>query len=653
MKTLTNLLGDHVISALGWSLFHILWQGFLVALIIGISLYMFRKKSAQIRYLISVTSLLLIVGLSVFNFYNNYKPDLNTNLNFTNTEKTDNTKSGKIINISNYNVDISYNELFKRTKNYFEKIDVYFPLIVNIWMLGVFVFILKFMLSYLYTNRLKRLKSNQLPEKWIKIFNELEKKLKLKQRIKYIESTIAKIPFVLGYFKPVVVIPVEMLTGMPSNQMEAIIAHELAHIRRNDYIINVLQTIIETVFFFHPAVWFISSQIRKERENCCDDIALTVCEGSLIYAKALVSVQEFTLKKHYAAVAFSGNKKHLLNRIKRMIMKPKIKTNFTDKIIASLIILSGIFALSFTYSAEMTNFESVSVLLKDKEMPILEEQVVKTPIETVRNKTVEVAKKDTIRIHHDHHSETIDIDDNTVTKTFKENGKKIEMKFTLKNGKATDLFVNGKEVNEKDYDKYQPEIDKTIKDLKNAKKDIRRAMIDIENMDFEGMQEEIHESMKDFHVDVEEMQKEVAVAMEDMENIDVDEIMKNVENQMKHLEELDFDFDFDMEDFQVDMDKINIEMEKAHKEMIENIDMEEIREEMERVRESIKENVDMEAIQKELEQVHLELSKIDKEKIKLEMEESIKEIEKIDKKEITKDLEQKLEELENLELEEK
>jgi len=654
MKTLTNLLGDHVISALGWSLFHILWQGFLLAFIIGISLYMFRKKSAQIRYLISVASLLLIVGLSVFNFYNNYKPDLNTNLNYTNTETIDNTKSGKIINISNYNVDISYNELFKRTNNYLEKIDVYFPLIVNIWMLGVFVFILKFILSYLYTNRLKRKKSNQLPEKWINKFSELEQKLKLKQRINYIESTIAKIPFVLGYFKPVVVIPVEMLTGMPSNQMEAIIAHELAHIRRNDYIINVLQTIIETVFFFHPALWYISSQIRKERENCCDDIAITVCEGSLIYAKALVSVQELTLKKHYAAVAFSGKKKHLLNRIKRMIMKPKIKTNITDKIIASLIILSGIFALSFTYSAEITNYESESILLKEKEIPIIEEQVVKTPIKTVHNKPIEIAKRDTIHFHQDYdHNETIDIEDNTVIKTFKENGKKIEMKFTLKNGKATDLFVDGKEVLEKDYDKYKPEIDKTIKDLKNAKKDIRRAMIDIENMDFEGMQEEIHESMKDFHVDVEKMQKEVAVAMEEMENIDIDEIMKNVEKQMQHLEEIDFDFDFEMEDIHVDLDKIKIEMEKAHKEMIENIDMEEVREEIERVRESIKENVDMESIQKELEQVRLEITNIDKEKIKLEMEESIKEIEKIDKKEITKDLEQKLEELENLELEEK
>ena len=355
MEILTDLFSDNIISALGWSLFNILWQGFLLACITGITLYIFRRKSAQIRYLISVASLLLIVGLSVFNFHNNYETNFSTVTNSILVSQIKDTEDINIINLNNSNIDLNYSGLLITAKDKLKEIDKYFPIIVNVWLIGVFLFILKFFFSYLYTNRLKRIKSNGINKIWLNKFKKIEQKLQLKKGVKYIESTLVKIPLVLGYLKPVVIIPTEILTGIPSNQIEAIIAHELAHIRRNDYIINVLQTIIETVFFFHPAVWYISSKIRTERENCCDDIALTVCEGSLIYAKALVSVQEFTLKRHYAAVAFSGRKKHLLNRIKRMIMKPKEKSNFTDKIIASLIILSGILALSFTYTAGTTD----------------------------------------------------------------------------------------------------------------------------------------------------------------------------------------------------------------------------------------------------------------------------------------------------------
>ncbi len=642
MSVLSDLLSDKVITALGWNIFHILWQGIIIALVLSVILRFLKGKSAQIRYLISLVSLFLMLGLSIFNFTNNYDNNLDT---ATNTNSLDQSESTNVllIDLNNTEINATSKEVLAKFKNKLENIDKYFPLIVNIWIIGMLIFIVKFILNYLYTNRLKKIKITSISEEWLVRFLKLQEQLKINRTVSYIESQLIKIPLVLGYLKPVIVIPVEMLSGIPSNQIEAIIAHELAHIRRNDYIFNVLQTIIETVFFFHPAVWYISSRIRNERENCCDDMALTVCDGSLVYAKALVSVQELTLGKHYAAVAFSGRKKHLLNRIKRMIMKQKVKSNFTDKIIAAIIILSGVLALSFTYKANITNYISESGLTNEvvKTMEIKSLETMSEQKSMVKNddQNINPVVKDTVKIREYHHNE-IDIDDNTVIRTYRDGNKKKKMKFTLNNGKVTELYVDGKKIPESEYDKYQADIDETIADLKEAKKDIRDAMKDIEELDFEKIRMEIEEAIKDVHIDMEEMQIEIADAMKNIKEIDVEEILKEVEMELNEIKNMDFDFDFDFsgETFHFDMEDLNLE---------------EIHAEMEKTREVLREQIDMEVIQKEMLKVQEELSKMDMDEIRTQMEDNLKQFEEFDKKETLKDLEEKLEELEKLELEEK
>ncbi|MBU8892887.1 MAG: M48 family metalloprotease [Bacteroidales bacterium] len=643
MNILTDLLSENVVSALGWSIFHILWQGFLIALMLNIILRILRGKSAQIRYLTALLSLFLTVGLSVFNFTNNYDNSISNDIESNEVLISETKKSVLIIDYNNSNFDLIRTGIVSGLNDNLKRIDKYFPVIVNIWFIGIIIYIFKFIFSYLYTNRLKKVKVRNLSKNWLNRFEKIEEKLIIKKTVCYIESQLVKIPLVLGYLKPVIVIPAEMLSGIPSDQIEAIIAHELAHIRRNDYIINVLQTIIETVFFFHPAVWYVSSQIRNERENCCDDIALTVCNGSLVYAKALVSVQELTLGKYYAAVAFSGRKKHLLNRIKRTIMKQKVKSNFTDKIIAATIILSGVLALSFTYKADITNhisehgFVNSITEVNSSETPA--EPVAPSPPELIE----EISESDMISFRDTTRNrmpmKSIDIEDNTIIKTYRDDEhKKKEMKFTLEHGKVTKLYVDGKEIPESEYDKYQPEIDETITDLKEAKEDIREAMKDIEELDFEEIRMEIEESMKDVHVDMAEIQDEIAKAMEEVHEIDFEDIMNEVEMKLNDIDfDFDFDFDFSGETFHFDM---------------KELDMDKIREEMERTREIIREQVDMEEIQKELIKVQEELSKISKEEIEFHMQESITHFEEFDKDKTIKKLEEKLEEIENLELEE-
>ncbi|MDA3953696.1 MAG: M56 family metallopeptidase [Bacteroidales bacterium] len=652
MNILSDLLNDRIVTALGWNIFHIFWQGIIIGIVLSVVLHILKGKSSQLKYLISMISLLLLLGFSIFNFSINYNENFNkaiTNINYDQINYTD----FQLDDLNNANTGEGSIELITSLKNRLKNIDRFFPLIVNVWILGVFIFILKFVLSFFYTYRLKKISTQSISEEWLVKFLKIQDKLNLNRTVKYIESQLVRIPLVLGYLRPVVVIPVQMLSGIPSNQIEAIIAHELAHIRRNDYIFNVLQTIIETVFFFHPAVWYITSQIRKERENCCDDVALTVCEGSLVYAKALISVQELTLNRHYSAVAFSGRKKHLLNRIKRMIMKQKVKSNFTDKIIAALIILSSVLALSFTYKANMTNSISksgfieeiikpveptiVEEIIEPIEPPIVEEYLIYEAVNLNDVQEIEAIVKDTVKTKR-HHREEIDIDNNTVTKTIRDgNGKKSEMKFILKNGIVTKLLIDGKEVSQSDYPKFQPEIDKTVANLKAAKIDIHNAMKDIEDIDFEEIQKEVQEALSNVNLNFEEISEEIARSMEEVKEIDYEKIMKKVEINLDVLKDMDFEFDID----------IDLDLEDF------DIDVESIRADIERARDEMKVQVDMEAIQKEMIKVQEELSKMNTEELKIQIQEGMENFEKQNKEEIIKELEEKLEELENLELEEK
>lgn len=651
MKILTDIVNDNVINALGWTLFHTLWQGFILAFVLGIILFILRYKSSNLRYIISLFSLTLIVGLSIFNFTNNYSSKSMNKIQGKKSElKAANSQEDKtlFIDISN---QVSEDNVLRNIsglelKNKLEGISKYFPTIVYLWLIGIIIFQLKFLISYFYVNRLKRTNTGTVSNFWQIRFERIRKKLKLSKAVQFLESNLIKTPMVLGYFKPVILIPTELLTGMPSNQIESVIAHELAHIRRNDYIINVLQTVIETLFFFHPAVWYISAKIRDERENCCDDIAISLHNDSIAYAKALVLIQEFSLNKHYSAVAFSGRKKHLLNRIKRMIMKPK-KTNITDKIIATIIIIAGIMAISFTYAATNNDYDGINTFKTNKtSLKAANNASLASKNDVLQNDTKKprVVVNDTIHLSQ---NDQIEIDDQLVIRTCEKDGKKYKMKFTLKNGKATDLYVNGEKIPENEYDKYQNDIDDTIQDLKSAKKDIQRAQKELEELNVEEIRKNIEESMRDVHIDMEKIEADMAAAMESVKNIDFNDIMKEVEMNLDKLE--DFDFDFEVDDLNIDMEQVRKQMEEVRKHIKENVDTEEIRKELEKSRE----NIDYKKLQFELQKAKEEISKMDMEKIKLQVEKNLQEFETYDKQKTLEELQEKLQELENLELEEK
>ncbi len=163
----------------------------------------------------------------------------------------------------------------------------WFPVLVFMWCLGVVLFALRPIVSWFTIRRLRSVGTYLVPEPVQSLFNKSVQRLGVRKSVEVLQSTLVQVPVVVGYWRPVVLLPASLITGLPANQLEAILTHELAHIRRHDYLFNLAQVLVETLFFYHPAVWWLSRRIRAERENCCDDLVVAALGNRVEYGRAL------------------------------------------------------------------------------------------------------------------------------------------------------------------------------------------------------------------------------------------------------------------------------------------------------------------------------------------------------------------------------
>ena len=195
--------------------------------------------------------------------------------------------------------------------------------ILLVWFVGVAVLTLRLLAGWLWVQRLRSHGTSPAPAGWQQMASRLAKRLHIDGRakpIQLLESALVEVPTVIGWLRPVVLMPTSALAGMGPQQLEAILAHELAHIRRHDYLVNLLQTLVETLLFYHPAVWWLSRRIRIERENCCDDLAVSLCGDPYTYAKALADLEALRGDSSRLVLAATGGS--LLYRVRRLIGAP-------------------------------------------------------------------------------------------------------------------------------------------------------------------------------------------------------------------------------------------------------------------------------------------------------------------------------------------
>jgi bla regulator protein blaR1 len=186
---------------------------------------------------------------------------------------------------------------------------------VLIWFTGVLVFSVRAIGGWLLLERLRRDKTEHLSAALRQRCLALQCRLGIRRTVQYLESRLLDSPAVVGWFRPVILLPVTALTGLSPQQLEALIVHELAHIRRFDCFVNLFQITAETLLFYHPAVWWVNRSIRAERENCCDDIAVSVCGNACDYAKALTLMETWRTTPALVLAANSGSLKLRISRL--------------------------------------------------------------------------------------------------------------------------------------------------------------------------------------------------------------------------------------------------------------------------------------------------------------------------------------------------
>jgi GWxTD domain-containing protein len=267
-----------MIQRLGWALLHFLWQGSAIVILYALARRCARRP--QTRYVLACGALAAMMVAPALTFF------LTTDAAGHAAVWTISASEGQRV----------------------------FPAVVALWAAGVVAFSIRLIGGWRFTVRL-RATSHPAPAEWQERMERIAVRVGASAvRAKLVVSSLVCVPTVIGCLRPLILMPVESLTGMPAEHLAALLAHELAHIRRRDFLMSVLQNVAEALLFYHPAVWWVSDQIRAERELCCDDLAVAASDDVLTYARALAALEWARVSTLPAA-----NGGSLAERIRRLV----------------------------------------------------------------------------------------------------------------------------------------------------------------------------------------------------------------------------------------------------------------------------------------------------------------------------------------------
>ncbi|MCX2451027.1 M48 family metalloprotease [Pedobacter sp. PLR] len=304
---------NNLIKATGWSIFHSLWQGAIIYGLLFLIVIAFPKLRSGLKHNLAYGALCLIFVCFCITFFSIFKlPQANGT-----------QQSAELMISAAY-----YEYLNNIPQNISSKAEQLFPYLVSIYGIGLLFQLLILLAGYQKMQQLKNSVHEAVPAAWTSIFEEMRNKLKLQQQIGFYLSDKVNVPLVLGYFKPIVLFPIALAAQLDLKQVEAILIHELSHIRRNDYLLNLIKTGIETILFFNPFIWLSGRFINIEREHACDDLVVQLTGTPVTYAHALLKLEILKDKSAPAlSMAATGKNQHLYQRIKRIT---DMKTNYMN-----------------------------------------------------------------------------------------------------------------------------------------------------------------------------------------------------------------------------------------------------------------------------------------------------------------------------------
>ena len=372
MTLLRDILASDAVYRLGWTLLHSIWQGVAIATVLLAVLWGLRRRSPNARYLTACIALIMMMAAPVVTFWlvpapvahsspagqeghsvaldpvsqggpqgqqpspfaaqipdepsTLSRPTVLSGMSSPTQPSSDEAPPSQVA----IGKAASGRRDALHTASVSRSLAQALPWIGLLWLVSVFGLSLWRLGGWIAACRLKRVGTRPAGKELTATLARLAGMMCVSKPVALIQSMLVRVPTVIGWLKPVVLVPASMLSSLPPDQLEALLAHELAHIRRYDYLVNLLQTIVETILFYHPAMWWISSRIREEREQCCDDEAIGVCTSRETYAAALAAVAEFRESGTRWAVAISGGGRghrrghsEVLRRIRRVVGLPR------------------------------------------------------------------------------------------------------------------------------------------------------------------------------------------------------------------------------------------------------------------------------------------------------------------------------------------
>jgi GWxTD domain-containing protein len=304
MNFLDNWVQTAAARALGWTLIHSLWEGAAIALALAIALSV--ARSSRARYAAGCFAMLALFTGFGETFYR-LMP----------------RQTGGPVRVRTLPpaVSASLNDRPVANTGTSRDASELLPWLAPLWLMGVLLFQMRCLAAWIGAARLRRIGVCGAPSVWVEKLDELRVRLRMTRPMTLLESCFAEVPVVIGHLRPVILMPLGLLAGLPPGQIESILLHELAHIRRGDYLVNVMQTLVEGLLFYHPAAWWISGVIRSERENCCDDLVVETRGNAHELARALAALEKNRWTMRQAVLAATGG--NLVKRIRRLLSQPE------------------------------------------------------------------------------------------------------------------------------------------------------------------------------------------------------------------------------------------------------------------------------------------------------------------------------------------
>lgn len=440
IQTLLNSIDAQLAHAATWTIVHSLWQGGLLALVMSYLQTTPTASTSVARYTLSVLALgtLLLSSIVTFCIYY-YTLGVTSEATMPSAALTGTvpaTASGHLLQQVRYWFDL-------RSET-----------ILLVWTVGVALLLTKAICGVAYIQWLRQGTEHPVLQQALL---HLQDKIGKSAHLRLLASSRVAVPMVVGAIKPVVLFPLSLLTMLTIDEVEAILAHELAHVHRHDYAVNLVLHVVETLYYYHPAVWWISANIRAERENSCDDLAIAMGTDPLLYAQTLTKIEAMqTQTIPSMAMALHTDKHQLLNRIKRILNMKQTKSNIKEKTVATLLMLTV--ALLFSTTAVNGELDSRTTLLPyvEKLPAVHEVQSLKissaAPLSLLPLQRLQLATmpQDT----------TPTMSRSSVTVQTETNGKK--MKLQKENGKITHLEIDGEVIPESRYGEYEDLTDDVI-----------------------------------------------------------------------------------------------------------------------------------------------------------------------------------------------